>query len=405
MLSPSACCRLPLLIVQALAVRLLRLRCIYKLLLLFIVGVWIVLPMWQYLADSTYQHRRACYIAASANATDSSHADALVPKLLPDILTAERQPTIDRTIFFVDTACRRDGTVQLNSRAACAIEAAARAHPQWDIFVLFASPRYDTGLRTNASEARFAPTTVTAALQPHNYPNVHWRNVNVEQYANGTPIADWINGNGSQVFARVDASDVLQQFVRYVSLFRYGGATLASDVIVRRPLDELGANWAATDRPGDLNDSVLKLGHDDAEGHALAAMLLEAFRRRYGAVGATSLSAWTDSVSAVGHVARTVCDAAVVMSPDGGSCRGGFRLGAVRSFYAVSRHEWPALFSERQSYYVGELVSDAYGVKLWTQWSGRTALQRERDGVEEVPVLSLAETRCPRVWAASGRYF
>lgn len=123
MVSPVACCRLPGLCARAVAARLMRLRIVYKLLLLVCVGLWVVLPLWQLLDAAACRQRRACYAAAAGDARDSLAAAVADrqsgTQRLPDVLLAMRQPTPDRTIFFIDASCRSGGSgavVQLNSR-------------------------------------------------------------------------------------------------------------------------------------------------------------------------------------------------------------------------------------------------------------------------------------------------
>lgn len=116
MCSPVALCRLSGLCLCSLGTRLMRLRIVYKLLLLVGVSLWVVLPLWQLLDAVAYRHRRACYVT-----TDDALAQVAAGfqhERLPDVLGAMRQPTHDRTIFFIDASCRSEnsGVLQLDSR-------------------------------------------------------------------------------------------------------------------------------------------------------------------------------------------------------------------------------------------------------------------------------------------------
>lgn len=102
-------------------------------------------------------------------------------QLLQDILEADKQPQMGKSVFFHETSCT-NGVVKLNARQACAIESAAKTTPSWDVFLLFASP---SGFSNSTPKS-----PVIAALET--YPNIYMRNVNLWSYAAHTPINKWI---------------------------------------------------------------------------------------------------------------------------------------------------------------------------------------------------------------------
>lgn len=127
---------------------------------------------------------------------------------LEDILLAKKHPRVGKTIFFHETNCSQMfyenagrsiisslfaaiqqssrpppiNYVKLTARAACAIESAARHHPNHDVFVLFASPRYHWPNNTI--------DPIISALK--NYKNIYLRNLNLWSYAADTPIHKWL---------------------------------------------------------------------------------------------------------------------------------------------------------------------------------------------------------------------
>lgn len=289
--------------------------------------------------------------------------------------------------------------------------------------MLFASPaRFDRTANLSASDG-----VSHAARLPHHYPNVYFRNVDLWRYARDTPIADWMANDEGRIFATAGGAAAassaaggvlaseLRDYVRFVTLHRFGGTVIDLDVIVRRPLDELGSNWAALDRDGHVHDGVMNLNRtrteeDGAAGvRRMAEYALHEFKTRFR--GGTTWS--NNGLDALNRVVRTVCG-----GDDGspttnqlsvGECISDagrhFRVLPTSAFYAVPQREWTALFNARQAYYVSELTRDAFAVKLWSERSGRTPVRRVRRAQEPVPLLYLAETHCPRVWEASGQWF
>lgn len=67
-------------------------------------------------------------------------------------------------------------------RQACSIESAAKMNPEWDVFVLFATS-------ANQYNVSSQPELLIALLE---YSNINFRRIDVEKYANNTPIYDWI---------------------------------------------------------------------------------------------------------------------------------------------------------------------------------------------------------------------
>lgn len=122
------------------------------------------------------------------NDTDIDNSDY---ERLPDILQFNDYPPYDESIFFHETSCSYQGQfgsslkrrsqqlISLTSREACAIESAAFHHPNKKVYVLFASPRYQSVKHHDV---------IIHAL--NKYENIKFRNVNLWSYANNTPIFD-----------------------------------------------------------------------------------------------------------------------------------------------------------------------------------------------------------------------
>ena len=166
-------------------------------------------------------------------------------KLL-NILNKDTKPNDGKNIFFIETSCSSDGIVKLNARQACAIESAAKANPHHQIFVLFASP---VGFRNST------PLPIIDLIL--SYKNVHLNYLNITQYAEKTPLEEWIK-NGDlfrSTYMNAHTSDVL----RYLTLWKFGGTYLDLDVVVRKPLDSIPSNYAGAETNRTINCAVLNL--------------------------------------------------------------------------------------------------------------------------------------------------
>lgn len=155
-----------------------------------------------------YTAARRCFSHHPVHARPTAEPGT-VAELLPDIMVDRRQPRPGRSVFFHETSCvAEDGIARLSARQACAIESAALGSPEWDVFVLFASP---SALSVNRSEAL---TPVWRALLT--YDNVHVRNVNLWTYAEDTPLAAWMRDEElfRSMYLNSHASDLLR-YLRY----------------------------------------------------------------------------------------------------------------------------------------------------------------------------------------------
>lgn len=147
-------------------------------------------------------------------------------------------------------------------RQACAIESAAHLNPNWDVFLLFASP---VGL---SNDTHLQQPIVQALLS---YSNIHMRNVNLWKYAKGTPVNDWLNSGA--LFESKYLNSHTSDFLRYLSLYKWGGTYLDLDVVVQRPFDTVKPNYAGAESDKFVAAGVLNFDHDGF-GHKVAELCL-----------------------------------------------------------------------------------------------------------------------------------
>jgi lactosylceramide 4-alpha-galactosyltransferase len=126
-------------------------------------------------------------------------------------------------------------------------------NPNHEIFVLFAS---QVGFR-NSNRLPI----IDALLS---YPNINFNYLNITQYAENTPLDDWMRTNKlfRSSFVISHTSDVL----RYLTLWKFGGTYLDLDTVSLKPLSTLNPNFAGPKaKHSSLSESSIVVGHKIAE--------------------------------------------------------------------------------------------------------------------------------------------
>lgn len=146
-------------------------------------------------------------------------------------------------------------------RQACAIESAAKWNPKRDIYVLFTSP---VGLVSNDS-------IIDALLS---YPNIHFRNLNPYTYSTGTPAEDWFKTD--EIFLSRFPVAHMADYLRFLTLFRYGGVYSDLDVVFLKNLDDLPPNFSGAESTIDVAIGVMGFEEKDV-GHKIIEMIVRYF--------------------------------------------------------------------------------------------------------------------------------
>ncbi|XP_075973241.1 lactosylceramide 4-alpha-galactosyltransferase-like [Anticarsia gemmatalis] len=166
------------------------------------------------------------------------------------------------SIHFHETSCKG----WLNSRQACAIESAARAHPNWQINVFFTGPVTKEHLTTG----------VLNTLNKHQ--NVKFFRINLIEFTKSTPLEVIVSGGAlNKSLWRVShTSDML----RYLSLYKWGGVYLDLDVIVAKSFEDLSLNWAARESDTGIGSAMLAISKDDV-GRTVANATIREFSNNF----------------------------------------------------------------------------------------------------------------------------
>lgn len=112
-------------------------------------------------------------------------------------------------------------TLLSTNRQACAIESAARWNPDRDIFVLFPS---------QIGFSELYSSSIMHSLRF--YRNIYFRRVNYQNYGLSSPAEDLLESD--QIFLSNFLTETLSDILRFVTLYRFGGIYLDTDVIVQQ---------------------------------------------------------------------------------------------------------------------------------------------------------------------------
>ncbi|XP_052899434.1 lactosylceramide 4-alpha-galactosyltransferase-like [Anopheles moucheti] len=152
------------------------------------------------------------------------------------------------SIYFIETSAPFKHVVTIEPRQACAIESAARANPRRKVIVLFASWKEIT----DPGRVRFPGLPTLAQL-----PNVHFRWLNLERFAQGTPVEQVIRSD--KLYQRADGAEYLSEILRLVLLYKYGGIYLDLDVVTLKTLNFYNPNFFGAETPRLVGSSVIGL--------------------------------------------------------------------------------------------------------------------------------------------------
>lgn len=149
-------------------------RCSIRRAVPFFLIILMIFCVWQNQSALSIKFERECYLYKKHGF--GNH-------FLTDILLGEPKPhSQGKNIFFHVTDCSTDNVIRLDARQACSIESAARAHPDWNVFVLFTAR---VGFN-NASALPIIDHLLSASS------NIYLRHLNIRTYTKDSPIYEWL---------------------------------------------------------------------------------------------------------------------------------------------------------------------------------------------------------------------
>ncbi|XP_034474390.1 lactosylceramide 4-alpha-galactosyltransferase-like [Drosophila innubila] len=354
-----------------------RLKLLLYALCMIIVFILVIVYNW----STAVRQDSSCFIQ-----TDFQSEARSLPKTLGDVLLTEPKPTPGKTIFFLETSCPHNPhSLQLTARQACAIESAALHNPNFQVFVLFASPRNHP--QDNSSGIN--EPLIDAILS---YPNVQLRQLNLMRYAADTPIDDWFKDG--QLFRSSYMVVHISDLLRLVTLYRFGGIYMDLDVVFLRSMENVPLNYAGAESDTHIANGVMSLA-PTGFGHQFAASCLREFQRNFDG------SDWGhNGPGVITRVAQRICATKniTMMLKDRKRCLG-FQVFERNAFYAVPWVNWRHFFEPQFLKETLEKTKDSFLIHVWNKHSYQHPV------TVDSAYGKIAAQNCPRSYAAAGKYF
>lgn len=269
---------------------------------------------------------------------------------LEDVLTGERQPRDENTIFFHITNCFNNSYVTLTSRQACAVESAAINNPYMDVFVLFASP------------AMISKNKSSAIASLLSYGNIFFRVNNLWKYTEGTPTEKWFKTE--VIFKSMYLYSHLSDLCRYVTLWRFGGIYLDADVVVIKTFQDVPLNFAGAESNRVVASGVMGF-EKYGLGYRVSGECLKKFIEQYNG------NAWGSNGPMIitNVLKQSICHRATADFMTRANCKG-FKVYSREYFYAINYNVIRYFFEEK---YLDQCISRTNNSILIHVWNKLTS--------------------------------
>ncbi|KAL1485528.1 hypothetical protein MTO96_031863 [Rhipicephalus appendiculatus] len=276
-------------------------------------------------------------------------------------LTNETANSSQDHIWFLETAYKR----KLNARQACSIESTCRHNDDYLVHLL------STGNITSST----CPYHGTLSK----YPNFRSSALNATVELAGTPLAPLAAEGGRQrrsPYAMTHLSD----FLRYVVLWKRGGAYLDSDIITMKSLKGI-RNSAFYQHPGEKVTVANGILFFDKH-HPVLVELIDRCARTYDP------DAWT------------ACGPKLTSQlPSDAQYSSRINFWNNSAFFVVQWGMWNDLFIPAKAPAVLRAVNGSLGVHFWNALSGKTRVVLGSGSAMDV----LARTHCPEVYRIANK--
>lgn len=299
--------------------------------------------------------------------------------MLVDVLESDRKPRPGKSIFFHETGCSETGFLELGPRQVCSIESAAKNNPDLDIFVLFASPRL-ISIDILSKEIWHLKLT---------YKNIFLRNNDIWKYAENTSAAGFLESDKllKSKYFPVHMSDLL----RLISIWRFGGIYMDTDIIVKKTLQTLPLNYAGIEEKGvDLNNGIIALA-PNGSGHEIGDMFVREFAETYDPHG------WaTNGPQLITRVLKKLCNVTDLKKIPVER----FKIFPREVFWAVSYRNATDFFDPKKIKGLDNQTKNSYVIHVFNHITKDTKSKIGSKSLYDV----MSKEHCPVTYANAGSY-
>lgn len=294
-------------------------------------------------------------------------------------------PKPDKSIFFIDSTCLKSTRVDLNARQACAIESAAKLNPNRDVYILYLSP---VGFPRDKPD-----TPIITALR--SYKNIHFRNVNIYKYSQNTPAEQWIKQD--RIFTSENFVVHLSDYLRFVTLYKFGGIYEDLDFINIKTFNNLPPNFAADQNDEYINNSAIGFA-SKGFGHTFIEKILRECFEEYDP------NEWDyNGPMAIQRAIQKICKTTELVDMMRNDFCGDFKITPQAVFFPLKPFfEAFETNSELVANTKSQITNETVAIHLWSSRTARISILKETD---TSIYLSLAKKYCSKSFEASGPYF
>ncbi|XP_076341917.1 lactosylceramide 4-alpha-galactosyltransferase-like isoform X1 [Tachypleus tridentatus] len=270
--------------------------------------------------------------------------------------------TEPENMFFFETS----GRCHLTTRESCSIESAAKHHPTNRIHFLYACKN----VRQLKDDKSFQ---IVSQIE-----NVKAKSLNFTHVFSGTPLASWYESGILNVTKK--KPNVLSDGLKFVLLKKYGGVSIDSDCIIRKPLPNLPA-YAGFQTLTVVNNAIIKAQKD-------SPFLVECMQRF---VKEYSPTIWChNGPGLLTRVIQETCGKENKYFAPGFTCYGVY-LFPVPAFYPIHFSQFRLFSDPNVSESFKEIWNDSYMVHIWNNQFPR---KQFKPG-DESPMDHLYKDNCP----------
>ncbi|XP_051858868.1 lactosylceramide 4-alpha-galactosyltransferase-like isoform X2 [Drosophila albomicans] len=303
-------------------------------------------------------------------------------KRLEDVLLSQIIPPPGRSIFFHETKCHSsDGPniFKLSARQACSIESAALNNPNFQVFLLFATPTYTLDDQNDP---------ILDALR--SYKNVNLRYLNIWRYVKDTPIEKWFKEG--HLFRSKFLTEHMSDLLRLITLYRFGGIYMDLDVVVLRSMELVPLNYVGAHDNVTLGNAVISV-EPRGIGHEISELFLDYYQKHYSADVYVS-----NGPTLVSRVVKGFCNHTSMkqMQEDPKNCRG-FKVFNETAFYPLQWPQWQHFILPEFKKDTLEKTKDSYLIHFWNKSSYQKLFKVGTDNAYG----SYASANCPKTYAAA----
>lgn len=103
------------------------------------------------------------------------------------------------------------------------------------------------------------------------YQNIHYRNTDWYNYATDTPAEKWVRSD--RMLTTKHYMGHLSDFIRLLSIYKFGGIHLDLDVVVQTTLENLPPNFIGAQHYNEVQNSMFGFESRDV-GHKIVELIL-----------------------------------------------------------------------------------------------------------------------------------